>query len=187
MRIEATGALRRKETSIDSIEMIASPQTVKKNGYWNDQAVNLGGEIAGSNRLEAGIELLTRKGVMKRFQGNPGTTDYATESPSSCYSLQYKQVTVTIYSVASHSDWGVEFLLRTGDNDFVDFLRARAAQKGFNLNQGRLEKFGRSVGAPEEIDVLRTLGLEWVEPENRNQHFINREDVAVRSNPVPTL
>jgi len=178
MRIEATGALRRKEAGLHSIEMIASPQEVKKYGYWNNQVVDLGGEIAGTNRLEAGVELLTRRGVLKRLPSGLGRTDYATECPSSRYSLQFKQAPVTIYSVTSYLDWGVEFLLHTGDDDFVDFIVKRAVKKGFTLSRGRLRRLGKSVSTPEEADVFRALDLEWIEPENRHLAFVGRMDAT---------
>lgn len=178
MRIEPTGALRRKETKIDSIEMIAAPQIVDTNSYWNDHASDLGYEVVGSNRLEAGIQLLVGNGVLKRIRDAGSITARTAVSPTPCYGLQYRQVTVIVYPVIAPSDWGVEFLLRTGDDDFVDFLVKKAAQKGFALTRGRLEKRGKPIGAREEADVLRALDLEWVEPENRNHNFIDWKGIS---------
>lgn len=178
MRIESTGALRRKEVNINSIEMIASPQIVEKDSYWNDHTTELGGEIAGPNRLEAGIELLARNGVLKRAQLGMGVTARKAGSPSPSYYLEYKRLPLTIHSIVPPSEWGVEFLLRTGDDDFVDFIIKRAIQRGFTLTRGHLEKLGRPFAAPEEADVLRALDLDWIEPENRNRNFIDLKGIS---------
>lgn len=166
MRIESTGPLRRKEIYIDSVELIASPQIVDSTSYWNEDSDDL--EKVGPNRLEAGIERLVNEGVLGRVSSNPGKTPPVVDILSPRYDLQYRQTKVIVYSVFQPSDWGVQFLLHTGDNDFVDLVIRRATQRGFTLSHGHLEKLGKTISAPEEADVFRVLDLEWVDPENRS-------------------
>jgi hypothetical protein len=177
MRIEPTGTLRRKERDIKSVEMIASPQIVEEDSYWNDQASDLMGEPGGSNRLEAGLRLLQGKGVLGPVQRSEGIATPLAGFHGSGYSLQYKNATIIIHAVASPSAWGVESLLCTGDEDFVAFLVRRAAQKGFALTRGHLDRGGKTIDTPEEADVLRLLGVDWVEPENRNHSFLSQKSM----------
>ena len=170
-RIEPTGSLRRKESRIDSIEMIASPQLVEADSYWNDGASSLTGEVPGPDRLDAGIRLLERNGALKQVR-RLGTSALSPDVPSAGYALIYRQATVVIYTVAPPAQWGVEFVLRTGDDDFVDFIVRKAARMGLALTRGHLERDGETVDTPEEADAMRALGLDWVEPENRNRRLL---------------
>jgi DNA polymerase/3'-5' exonuclease PolX len=176
MRIEPTGALRRKESRIHSVEMIAAPQILGENNYWSKGASDLMGEAPGLDRLDVGIRQLERNGVLKKVHKR-SRTSRRQNIQGAGYSMRYREATVTIRTVTPPSEWGVEFLLCTGDGDFVDFLLRKATQKGFTLARGHLGKDGMTVGAPEEADVLSALGLEWIDPENRNRGFLNRNGV----------
>lgn len=175
MRIQPTGALRRKEASVDPVEMIASPQVVETNSYWSTERSDLGGEAPGADRLEAGIRLLVAKGALNRVQNYADDSPLRESGQTLPYVLSYRQATVVIYRVVKPSDWGLEFLLHTGDDDFVRFLEGRVLQRGFTLNGGRIERDGRPSEAAEELDVFKLLGLDWVEPENRNRGFLARQ------------
>jgi len=175
MRIQPTGALRRKEAVVDSIEMIASPQVVGTNSYWTSKGSDLSGEIPGMDRLEAGVSLLVAKGALNRLPDRADFSRIGGSHRPPPYVLSYRRATVVVYRVIAPSDWGIEFLLRTGDDDFLEFLEGKAKQRGFFLHNGRIEKNGKALEAPEESDVLRALGLDWIEPQNRKRDFLALE------------
>ena len=173
MRLQSTGALRRKEVKVDPVEMLACPQVVEANSYWN-QAHRPGGEPPGRDRLEAGIAALAQKGALKLVESSRAASFPAGAGRGPRYLLEYRGALVVVYTVNRLSEWGVEFLLRTGDDDFVEFLVRKAAEKGLAIIHGQLQADGKPVDAPEESDVLTRLGLEWVEPDNRNRDFVRR-------------
>jgi DNA polymerase/3'-5' exonuclease PolX len=168
MRIEPTGALRRRQIVLDTIEMLASPQIVEGESYWDDEASELAGEAPGSDRLGAGIRVLEQKGVLRLVQNQQP----ADASQSSGYGFHYREASIIVHTVTPPSRWGIESLLCTGDDDFVAFILRKASDKGFAIKRRRLERDGVAVDTPEEADVLNRLGVPWVEPENRNGRFL---------------
>src|SRR5208283_5832402 len=120
MRIESTGAVRRKEAQIDFIEMIASPQIIHEDSFWNDRGDPLYDQAYEPNRLQARIDMLLRVGILKKYNQDPVSKTIS--KGTICYILQYKQVKGLIYSILPPSEWGFESLLRTGDESFLNFI-----------------------------------------------------------------
>lgn len=64
--------------------------------------------------------------------------------------------------------FGAAILYATGSKEYYIKLRTLAASKGLKLNEkGLFNKDGDQIAGRTESDVLHTLGLPWVEPENR--------------------
>lgn len=71
--------------------------------------------------------------------------------------------------------WGVIFLIRTGSAEFSQAVVTHAKYHGKPVKNGRLTMSGVPVETPEEEDVFRLLGLEYVEPSKRIDNFAVRE------------
>lgn len=63
--------------------------------------------------------------------------------------------------------WGCIYAIRTGSASFSYALMIWAIERHMRFQNGRLLDRGDPIETPEEADVFRTLGLEWVEPEKR--------------------
>src|SRR6185369_8762855 len=72
----------------------------------------------------------------------------------------------------------------TGSKEHNVAMRQRAIQKGLKLNEYELAGADKSVKAKEEADVYRALGLDYVEPELRED---TGEIAAATEHRLPTL
>jgi DNA polymerase/3'-5' exonuclease PolX len=70
--------------------------------------------------------------------------------------------------------WGVIFTLRTGCSDFSHRLVTPKREGGlcpsnYHVKDGRIWWLDQPFETPEEADVFRILGLDWIDPERRTQ------------------
>lgn len=73
--------------------------------------------------------------------------------------------------IATPETWGVIFTIRTGNADFSHLLVTKQWEGGAMPNDmfvcdGRLWN-DHELYTPEEKDVFKAIGLEWIEPHNR--------------------
>jgi DNA polymerase (family X) len=69
---------------------------------------------------------------------------------------------------ADTKSFGAAILYATGSKEYCVKLRTLAASKGWRLNEkGLFDSTSQRIAGRTESDVLHTLGLPWVEPENR--------------------
>lgn len=77
-------------------------------------------------------------------------------------------------------NWGLNYTIRTGSADFTHALATHSSNRGYIWHEARVYSAGafgddpkekRPDGAPyelpEEADVFRFFGVEWVKPEDR--------------------
>jgi len=80
--------------------------------------------------------------------------------------LMLPTVKVDIF-IVSPGNWGMQFLIRTGSADFSKMIAARWVEKGYHSQGGYLHSGGLKIDTPTEMDVFSRLGMEYIEPENR--------------------
>jgi DNA polymerase (family X) len=68
---------------------------------------------------------------------------------------------------AEEESFGSMMLYFTGSKDFNLGMRAYAKKRGYKLNEYGLEKDGKVIASKSEEDIFKALGLDFVQPENR--------------------
>ena len=69
---------------------------------------------------------------------------------------------------ATPRNWGLIFAIRTGSAGFSHRVLACGwVRHGYKSQDGMLWRDGMEVVVPEERDLFRFAGVQWVEPENR--------------------
>jgi len=67
-------------------------------------------------------------------------------------------------------NWGLIFAIRTGSADFSHKVLATGwVKRGYKSNEGWLHKNGKDIAVPEERDLFRIIGIDYIEPKNRGQ------------------
>lgn len=72
------------------------------------------------------------------------------------------------FELVSDESWAAALLYFTGSKTFNTDLRAVAKKKGFLLNEKGLFDGGRKIATPSERDIFDKLGVEYVEPRDRD-------------------
>ena len=153
-RIEIAGSLRRKKAEIGDIEIVCIPELPKLN------QMNWFGDISGG--LDELLDSLVERRRWKRVKNGP----------------LYKQfdigpTTLDLF-ITTPEKWGMIFCLRSGPADFSHRLVTPRRAGGLcpaylRVKDGRVWNNGTALPTPEEADVFRALGLDWIEPEKREK------------------
>ena len=70
---------------------------------------------------------------------------------------------------ATHTNWGLIYAMRTGNTSFSHKILASGWVKhGYHSISGMLHNGRNFVLTPEERDVFKIAGVEWTEPEERD-------------------
>ena len=143
-RLEIAGSIRRNKETIGDIELVAIPKPYKT-GLFEDglaRVVNQWPRLKGE--LEYGVCKYTQRVLP---QG----------------------INLDLF-FATKINWGLIFLIRTGDWQFSKkFIGLLLPQKGYKSEGGYLkDSYNRIVQTPEEIDLFKFAGIEYIQPENRD-------------------
>ena len=154
-RIEIAGSIRRRELMVGDIELVAIPKLIP----------NLFGETDPGRRSEVDVVLLTE-------------TDWEITKDG----LKYKQfyirdgVKVDLFLQPDPATWGMNFLIRTGPASFSKWIVSNKRLYGgamphlMYVRNGRIwnEVTSEPYDTPEERDVFKLLGMDYIEPWDRN-------------------
>jgi DNA polymerase/3'-5' exonuclease PolX len=152
-RIEIAGSLRRKKETVGDIEIVLIPKP---------ESDLFGGEIYGAGRIEAA---LIRDGFVLAKNGNHFKQAHLPAIASK------ETVNFDIF-LTTPECWGVIFTIRTGSADFSRRLVTPRQQGGLlpshlKVREGRIWNGDTALDTPEEADVFKAIGLEWIEPSKR--------------------
>lgn len=147
-RIEVAGSVRRKKAMVSDIDLVCvarEAQTLFQAG----SLVSLPGIIALAVD-QRGWKLLKNGPHQKKIDIGP--------------------LAVELY-ITTPAQWGVMFLLRTGDAEFSHWcVTARkfggALPSNMQIADGRVWQ-GGALDTPEEMDVFNALRLKWIDPQYR--------------------
>jgi DNA polymerase/3'-5' exonuclease PolX len=159
LRCEVAGSIRRRKAEVKDIEIVAIPkiETVQDptSLFSQPMAVNRLYEWANSACL-----LWIKPGV--------GEIIPWTVKPDGKYwrGLLPGDIKLDLF-IATPKNWGIILAFRTGSAEFTTALVTRAGNIGLPCIGGSITRNGEPVATPEEEDVFRLLGLEYVEPPNR--------------------
>lgn len=148
-RIEIAGSLRRERRFIGDVEMVAIPKI--------DHAfIDLFGQPSGS------YSLVDQWLAKKRIEPTKNGEKYK--------SFVWQGVKIDLFLVTPET-WGCQFLIRTGSADFSHDIVTVCQRWNFNFYDGRLygPYFGDALDTPEEKDVFKQLGIEYIPPQEREK------------------
>ena len=164
-RIELAGSIRRRKADVGDIEILAAPRTVQTVDMWGIPIPGLH-----SNALEDLCGCLLARGVLVARETNG----------RGAWGERYKRVAfgdakVDLFAVLHPAQWGVLLLIRTGPADFSRRFVTPRRQGGMMpewavVKDGAIWQrgTGEMIETPEEEDVFRVLGLDWIPPESRS-------------------
>lgn len=138
-RIEIAGSIRRKKPNVKDIEIVAIPKPYD---------VGL---------FESGIATVVNR--WKKVKG---------ELPCKYTQRDLPEGIKLDLFFATPENWGAIFAIRTGSADFSHkVLATRWKKLGYTSSGGVLSRDGETIYIREERELFELLGLDWVEPENR--------------------
>ncbi len=153
-RIEIAGSLRRKKADVGDIEIVCVPGSIL------NYQLSLFSAVKPDYRLESILaRLIYTRGwkVIKNGQ-------YLKQNDIGPTMLE-------LY-ITTPEKWGCIYTIRTGSAEFSHRLVTHKSQGGLcpsylRFADGRIWDGSRALDTPEELDVFRALGLEYIEPEER--------------------
>jgi DNA polymerase/3'-5' exonuclease PolX len=164
-RIEVAGSVRRMKPEVGDIEIVAVPDLRPPRPAFGQrpyatllEAIIAGSEMEDDNPLRLHSVLGGNK--YKKFWVS---IDHG----------QTWNIKLDLFLVTPPSEWGVEYLIRTGPREFSQWMVTEQYRNGALPNGCRCEgnairnKDGAIVPMPEEIDYLNFCGLSWIKPSKR--------------------
>ena len=159
-RIEVAGSIRRRKASVGDIEIVAIPR-------YDEEWDLFGKTFARRSQLDDALDQIIAQGIIRPGERN---------------GERYKQFRVSFYGlqldlfVTDPERWGLIYTIRTGSADFSRWLVTSRQYGGalpekIKVRDGRLWRVGQDepLATPEEQDVFVALGLEWIEPWERER------------------
>lgn len=150
-RVEIAGSIRRQKLEVGDIEIVCKP-------IMKSVADLFGMVVSQSSEIDA-------------FFGENHTKLIKNGS-------KYKQaelesgIDLDLFCVIEPAQWGVIFMIRTGSADFSHRMVTSKQQRGlmpsnFKVQDGAVWSNGHIIATPEEADVFRLWGMEYIEPRER--------------------
>lgn len=148
-RVEIAGSLRRGKAEVGDIEIVVMPKLVES-GLFGDMEL----DTQFFSAAMSGVEIRVRKGGTWYKQ------------------FEYQGMKVDLF-ITSPEKWGCVYLIRTGSAEWIHKLVTPRKYGGLcpshmRFQDGRLWEGQDLLDTPEEEDVFRALGLDFVEAELRN-------------------
>lgn len=143
-RIEVAGSVRRGKQSVADIEIVAVPRFAPSPDLFGGGTPrNLLWEAVDSLKI-----VYEREGDRYRRFG-------------------WRGVPVDLFTCWK-GNWGWIYLIRTGSADFSHHMAGRLNAAGYTSVRGWVTKMGATIETPEEEDVFRLAGEQFVPPERRS-------------------
>lgn len=137
-RIMVVGSVRRGKLVVRDVDLVVIPNSINALGI----ALLRHGEILTKKRLDSNTKI-----IKYRFEGLP----------------------IDIY-IADRQTWPMILLVRTGSASHNQRLAMLAKRQGLHFaadGQGILDADGRRISGDTEQSVFAALGLDYVQPEER--------------------
>lgn len=159
-RCEIAGSIRRRKSECSDVELLAVPRFhVERDGLFGSKRINLLDEYAQRQvdlgRWQHRYSIVGTKAFGERFKR-----------------VLVDGVPLDLFSCLPPAQFGVLFLIRTGPAEFSRRVVTGAAgggwmPEGWRVKDGAVYAGGNGVATPEEADVFRVLGREYIEPSRR--------------------
>jgi DNA polymerase/3'-5' exonuclease PolX len=146
-RIEIAGSVRRKKDMVKDLEIVCIPTSEKEIDLFGDEVwVPCTGFIKTVNQW-------------LKVKGEPTGRYTQRILPDN---------NVLDLFIANKDNWGYIYAIRTGSAEYSHHVLAKGwVKNGYTGKEGALWKDGKAVIIPEEIDLFKICGVDWIEPEER--------------------
>ena len=167
-RIEIAGSIRRGKPDVGDIEILAVPTI--------EQGHDMFGEpnCAYVNRLDLLCSQLLGIGTFTARLDVNGRASFGSKYKRLNYWGSGGGFPLDLFSVIEPAQWGVLYLIRTGPADFSHrFVTSKTAggmlPPWAQVADGAIRHRGTGevYATPEEADVFRLIGVDYIEPEGR--------------------
>jgi DNA polymerase/3'-5' exonuclease PolX len=153
-RIEIAGSIRRQKPEVGDIEIVAISAKVQRYNMFMEpvgEVDQLSFDWAIKEAFLNGWRVLKNGPLYKQFNIGPCCLDLFITTPEK---------------------WGVIYTIRTGSADFSHRLMTPKRYGGMmpawaKIADGRVWHGEQVLETPEEADVFKALGLDWIEPKDR--------------------
>lgn len=150
-RIEIAGSLRRAEAMIGDVEIVAIPV------FYAD----LFGELTTDSAVDTWMGSLRNYPTFSLIRGGDKLKSFHLEG-----------VKVDLFLQPDPATWGVNYLIRTGPWFFSRWLVTKQQHGGacpndLSVSDARIWCNGTPLPTPDEEDVFRLFGMEWIAPADR--------------------
>lgn len=158
-KMEIAGSYRRGLADVGDIDIICSPQPRLINGGSNSRPRTP--SVVATIAAEIHSLLTTHTNYIATVNAGPARMTLMWRSPAQTVQVDVIVVPPTEYAAA--------LVYFTGSKQFNVCLRGRAKRMGMRLNQmGLFRHNGSVIPAATEQDIFAALGLEYIQPADRN-------------------
>jgi DNA polymerase/3'-5' exonuclease PolX len=147
-KIKICGSVRRRKQECGDIDIVVLPKT--------KPVKDLFGMVTGHERDPGFITTINQ---WEKIKGDAATGKY-TQRLIEGHKLEI--------AVAHPDNFGNLVLIRTGNADFSHLIMKIVRDRGFHQTEGFLYRETRLIPIPEEMVYFKTLGIPYIQPENRN-------------------
>jgi hypothetical protein len=172
-RIEIAGSIRRERELVGDIELLAIPRITAEADMFGNVVPD-----RWTNDLDDLCAKLRGDGVLADRPDKNGRPAWGSRYKRA----RYKGVALDLFSVIAPATWGVLFMIRTGPADFSHVLVTSQVERIPALGcYGRLPTWAKVEGGalryaktgepfemPTEHRFFDRIGVEWVEPRDRD-------------------
>lgn len=170
-RIEIAGSIRRRQPDVGDIEIVGQPRLKAVPGLFSAAD---GGYVDLLDRACGAL-----RGLLGKRPDGEGRHAWGPRYKRATY----KGFALDLFAVLPPAQWGVIFTIRTGPADFSHqlvtprghrFIAMRGPMReglmptDYHVRNGTvLDGEGGVLDVPEEEDLFRLWGIEWIPPEER--------------------
>jgi len=141
------GSIRRHRPDIKDVDIVCLPNV--------EPLRDLFGMVIGQRRQVGFINAIN---AMEKVKGDP----------EGKYTQRLLDGVKIEIAIANPHNYGAICLIRTGNAEFSRMVMTHALRRGFNQRDGFLYKKDQLISVPDEMTYFKTIGLPYVQPENRN-------------------
>ncbi len=164
------GSIRRRKPEVKDIEIICQPRISQK----QDSSKLVGTKRW--NQLHSELNWLREQNIIdsNRPRKNKAKSPFGERT----YLINYKGTPVDVFAIFHPADWWTQVVIRTGSEKFnIWMVTTSKTRKKVHFEDGRMvdysEGMGRILAPYNEQQVFELCGIEYIEPENRGDNFMD--------------
>jgi len=168
------GSIRRRKLEVKDIEIICQPRISKI----KDQSKLMG--LKRWNQLHSELNWLRDQHIIdsNRPRKNKAKSPFGERT----YLINYKGTPIDVFAIFEPADWWTQVVIRTGSEKFNIWLVSTCKERAkvrfvaghiVELSPPDLPGIEKPIKPEFERDVFTICGIEYIEPENRGDNFMD--------------